>query len=118
MKWSKEDIELLKKLYPDKTIDKKEIIKQLNRSWDAIRWYARMIGLKLRTDVNYWSPEDEERLIELSKNLSLSSKDIAKHLNRNSGQIRAKIYALCIKRPKKEKKDGFTLVDIEEHMYD
>ena len=117
MKWTKRDIILLRKLYPDKSVDKKEIEKRLNRSWDAIRWYARKIGLPLRTDVNYWTPEDEKRLVELSQNPELKSYDISKLFNRTDGAIRAKISAMLVERPKKGEK-ALDLDNVEDHLYD
>jgi len=117
MKWSEKDIALLKRLYPDKSIDKKDIVNRLNRTWDAIRWYAHNIGLELRTDINFWTSEDEEKLKVLAKNPYLTSFDIGKILNRNSGQIRAKIFSMCIKRPKKEKKSfDLDFYNIEDHL--
>ena len=117
MKWSEKDFKLLRELYPDKSIDKKEIIKRLKRSWHTISWYARKIDLPLRTDVNYWTPEDEEKLAELSQNPELRAYDIGKLLNRSGGSVRAKISDMLIKRPKRGKK-VLDLDNIEEHLYE
>ena len=117
MKWSEKDFKLLRELYPDKSIDKKEIEKRLKRSWETISWHARKIGLTLRTDVNYWTPEDEEKLAELSQNPELRAYDIGKLLNRSGGSVRAKISDMLIKRPKRGKK-ALDLDNVEEHLYD
>ncbi len=117
MKWSEKDFKLLRELYPDKSIDKKEIEKRLKRSWETISWHARKIGLTLRTDVNYWTPEDEEKLAELSQNPELRGYDIAKLFNRSVGSVLGKISGMLIKRPKRGKK-ALDLDNVEEHLYD
>ncbi len=117
-RWTKRDLELLRELYPDKSLSKAEICKQLGRSWHAIRFQAYNIGLPLRTDVNYWSPEDEKKLIELNENSYLSSAEIGRLINRSAGSVRDKLFQLGITRPTKPKKEkGLELDDFENHIY-
>ena len=115
--WTEKDIILLRKLYPDRSLNKKEIAKRLNRTWKAVSCKAHNIGLSLRSYINYWSLEDIEKLKKLGENPHLTSFDIGKILNRTPNTVRAKFYELGIKRPKKEKKE-FNLNNIDEHLYD
>ncbi len=119
MKWTEKDIILLKKIYPDTNVSKGEIIKSLKRSWDTIRHKAYNIGLSLRTNINYWTTEDIEKLKELSNDLYLTSADISKVVNHSPGAVRAKLSDMLIQRPKKEKKTkSFDFGKIEEHIYE
>lgn len=119
MKWTEKDIILLKRLYPDKNVSKREIINSLKRSWDTIRHKAYNIGLTLRTPINYWTAEDVEKLRELSNDSYLTSNDISKVVNHSPGSVRAKLSDMLIVRPKKEKKiKSFNFDKIEEHIYE
>lgn len=115
--WTEKEIELLKELYPDRSLSKKEIAKRFNRTWKAVACKAHNIELPLRSYINYWSSEDIEKLKELNKNSHLVSRDIGKILNRTPNTVRSKLSELGIKRPKLKKKE-FTLNNIEEHLYD
>jgi len=87
-KWSKEEIEKLKKVYP--VSSRAEVEAQFpDRSWDSIRWMAKVLGLKLghRRD-NYWR---EEELRFLKKNYDkMTDKEIAQKLGRPTSAIQNK----------------------------
>ena len=94
--WTKDDIKLLKRLYPHGNI--KKIAERLNRPLTAVRQKAYDIGMK--TDVyNYWTKEELQLLKKLYANTV--TKEIAGKLKRSAGSVKTKARQLGLKKSKK-----------------
>jgi hypothetical protein len=93
--WKKEDIKLLKKLYPHGNI--KKIAERLNRPLTAVRQKAYDIGMK--SDVyNYWTKEDLKLLKKLYANTVTT--ELADRLKRSAGSVKTKARQLGLKKNK------------------
>jgi len=91
--WTKDDIRLLKKLYPHGNIRK--IAERLNRPLTAVRQKAYDIGMK--TDVyQYWSKGDIKLLEKLYPNTI--TQELAKRLRRSAGSVKTKARQLGLKK--------------------
>jgi len=91
--WTKDDIRLLKKLYPHGNTRK--IAERLNRPLTAVRQKAYDIGMK--TDVyHYWSKSDMKLLEKLYPNAI--TQELAKRLGRSAGSIKTKARQLGLKK--------------------
>jgi hypothetical protein len=91
--WTKDDIRLLKKLYPHGNT--KKIAERLNRPLTAVRQKAYDIGMK--TDVyQYWSKGDMKLLEKLYPNAI--TQELAKRLGRSAGSIKTKARQLGLRK--------------------
>ena len=91
--WTKEDIRLLKRLYPKGNI--KNLAERLNRPLTAVRQKAYDIGMK--SDVyNYWTKEDLKLLRKLYANTVTA--EIATRLKRSAGSVKTKARQLGLKK--------------------
>ena len=91
--WTKDDIRLLKILYPHGNTRK--IAERLNRPLTAVRQKAYDIGMK--TDVyHYWSKSDMKLLEKLYPNAI--TQELAKRLGRSAGSIKTKARQLGLKK--------------------
>ncbi len=91
--WTKDDIRLLKKLYPHGNT--KKIAERLNRPLTAVRQKAYDIGIK--TDVyQYWSKEDIKLLEKLYSNTI--TQELAKRLRRSAGSVKTKARQLGLRK--------------------
>lgn len=91
--WTKDDIKLLKRLYPHGNT--KKIAERLNRPLTAVRQKAYDIGMK--TDVyRYWSKGD----IKLLKKLypCTITQELAERFARSAGSIKTKARQLGLKK--------------------
>ncbi len=94
--WTKEDIKLLKKLYPKGNI--KKLAERLNRPLTAVRQKAYDIGMK--SDVyNYWTKADLQLLRKLYANTVTT--DLAARLKRSAGSVKTKARQLGLKKSQK-----------------
>ena len=91
--WTKDDIRLLKKLYPHGNT--KMIAKQLGRPLTAVRQKAYDIGMK--TDVyQYWSEKDLKLLAELYSDTATA--ELAKRFGRSAGSVKTKARELGLRK--------------------
>ena len=91
--WTKDDIRLLKKLYPHGNT--KKIAERLNRPLTAVRQKAYDIGMK--TDVyQYWSKGDMKLLEKLYPNAI--TQELAERLGRSAGSIKTKARQLGLRK--------------------
>ena len=91
--WTKDDIRLLKRLYPKGNI--KKLAERLNRPLTAVRQKAYDIGMK--SDVyNYWTKEDLQLLRKLYANTVTA--EIAARLKRSAGSVKTKARQLGLKK--------------------
>lgn len=94
--WTKNDIKLLKRLYPRGNTRK--IAERLNRPLTAVRQKAYDIGMK--TDVyRYWSEVDLKLLAKLYPETAM--KDLVKRFSRSAGSIKTKARELGLKKSQK-----------------
>jgi hypothetical protein len=94
--WTKDDIRLLKRLYPKGNI--KKIAERLNRPLTAVRQKAYDMGMK--TDVyNYWT-KAELRLLKKSYSNTVTQK-LADRLKRSAGSVKTKARQLGLKKSKR-----------------
>ena len=94
--WTKDDIKLLKRLYPRGNT--KKIAERLNRPLTAVRQKAYDIGMK--TDVyRYWSDVDLKLLAKLYPVTTM--KDLVKRFKRSAGSIKTKARELGLKKTEK-----------------
>ena len=91
--WTKDDIKLLKKLYPHGNI--KKIAERLNRPLTAVRQKAYDIGIKTNMH-RYWSKEDMKLLKKLYTNTI--TQELAKRLGRSVGSIKTKAHKLGLRK--------------------
>ncbi|MCP4262880.1 MAG: hypothetical protein GY774_36025 [Planctomycetes bacterium] len=94
--WTKDDIKLLKKLYPKGNI--KMIAERLNRPLTAVRQKAYDIGMK--SDVyHYWTKAD---LLLLKKRYANTvTTELADRLKRSAGSVKTKARQLGLKKSEK-----------------
>jgi len=91
--WTKDDIKLLKKLYPHGNT--KMIAERLNRPLTAVRQKAYDIGMK--TDIyQYWSKVDINLLKKLYPNTV--TQQLANRLKRSAGSIKTKARQLGLRK--------------------
>ena len=91
--WTKEDITLLRQLYPKGNI--RMIAKRLNRPLTAVRQKAYDIGMK--TDVyRYWSDEDLKLLTRLYPDAT--TQELVRRLGRSAGSIKTKALQLGLRK--------------------
>jgi hypothetical protein len=93
--WTKDDIKLLRKLYPHGNT--KMIAEKLCRPLTAVRQKAYDIGLK--TDVyQYWPKEDLELLVRLYP--ETRTEELAKRFGRSPGSVKTKARQLGLRKSK------------------
>ncbi|MBN1806840.1 MAG: hypothetical protein JW837_16450 [Sedimentisphaerales bacterium] len=91
--WTKDDIKLLKRLYPHGKI--KQIAERLNRPLTAVRQKAYDIGMK--TDVyNYWKKEELRLLKKLYADTATMK--LADRLKRSAGSVKTKARQLGLRK--------------------
>ena len=95
--WSKDEVKLLRKLYPTGTIQ--EIEDKTGRSLASIRYKANLIGIKRKRDYPAcpdWPPDE----IKLLKKLYPTTKngEIAKRLGRTMRNVRLKAFFLGLQK--------------------
>jgi len=91
--WTKDDIKLLKKLYPHGNT--KMIAERLNRPLTAVRQKAYDIGMK--TDVyQYWSKADINLIKKLYPNTI--TQELADRLKRSAGSVKTKARQLGLRK--------------------
>lgn len=91
--WTKDDIKLLKKLYPHGNT--KMIAEKLCRPLTAVRQKAYDIGLKTDT-YRYWPPEDLELLVKLYPDMR--TEELARRLGRSPGSVKTKARQLELRK--------------------
>ena len=91
--WTKDDIKLLKKLYPHGNT--KKIAERLCRPLTAVRQKAYDIGIK--TDIyHYWSEDELKLLAKLFPNTS--TQQLAEKLKRSPGSIKTKAREMGLRK--------------------
>jgi hypothetical protein len=91
--WTKDDIKLLKKLYPHGNT--KMIAERLCRPLTAVRQKAYDIGMK--TEIyQYWTKDDLKLLKELYPNTI--TEELAKRFSRSAGSIKTKARQLGLRK--------------------
>ena len=95
--WTREEIELLKILYPKGNT--KEIAERLGRPLTTVRQKAYDIGLKTNI-YQYWTDEEVELLEELYKNTPVPV--LSEQLGHSEGSIRIKASQLGLRKPQKQ----------------
>jgi len=91
--WKKEDIRLLKKLYPHGNT--RQIAERLGRPLTAVRQKAYDIGM--RTDVyQYWTEEDLKLLEELYADTETDK--LAERFGRSEGSVKTKARQLGLRK--------------------
>jgi len=94
--WTKDDIRLLKRLYPKGNI--KKIAERLNRPLTAVRQKAYDMGMK--TDVyNYWTKTELKLLRKCYANTV--TQELADKLKRSAGSVKTKARQLGLKKTKR-----------------
>ena len=93
--WTKDDIKLLRKLYPDGNT--KLIAEKLCRPLTAVRQKAYDIGLKTDS-YRYWPKEDLELLIRLYP--ETRTEELAMQLGRSQGSVKTKARQLGLRKSK------------------
>jgi len=91
--WKKEDIRLLKRLYPRGNT--KKIAERLNRPLTAVRQKAYDMGMKTNV-YQYWKPEDLDLLTELYADTD--TEELARRFRRSAGSVKTKARQLGLKK--------------------
>jgi len=91
--WTKDDIRLLKKLYPHGNTRK--IAERLNRPLTAVRQKAYDMGMKTNV-YQYWSKGDIKLLEKLYPNAI--TQELAERLGRSAGSIKTKARQLGLRK--------------------
>jgi len=91
--WTKDDIALLKQLYPQGNI--RMIARRLNRPLTAVRQKAYDIGMKTDT-YRYWSEDDLKLLARLYANST--TQELVRRLGRSAGSIKTKALQLGLRK--------------------
>ena len=87
--WSKDEVKLLKRLYPDGRAE--EIAERTGRALTAVRKKAYVMGIKARED-RFWSANDIRQLKRLYP--SETAQSIADELGRAVGAVTGKAYRM------------------------
>jgi len=98
--WTKDDIALLKQLYPQGNI--RMIARRLNRPLTAVRQKAYDIGMKTDT-YRYWSEDDLKLLGRLYANST--TQELVRRLGRSAGSIKTKALQLGLRKSPSYLKD-------------
>jgi len=93
--WTKDDIKLLKKLYP--LGNTRMIAERLNRPLTAVRQKAYDIGMKTE-GYQYWSEETLKLLTELYPDTA--TEGLAERFGRSAGAIKTKARQLGLRKSK------------------
>jgi hypothetical protein len=94
--WTKDDIKLLKRLYPRGNT--KKIAERLNRPLTAVRQKAYDMGMKTKV-YRYWSDMDLKQLAKLYPNTAME--ELVKRFRRSAGSIKTKARELGLKKSRK-----------------
>ena len=94
--WTKDDIRLLKRLYPKGNI--KKIAERLNRPLTAVRQKAYDMGMKTSI-YNYWTKDELKLLRKCYANTV--TQELADKLNRSAGSVKTKARQLGLKKTKR-----------------
>ena len=101
-KWSKEEIQQLKKLFETISTSTEQLAKKLGRSVSSLKSKAYRIGLKSRMQYNPWSAEEINKLNEMFP--TTSTNELAKHFARSVNSVRQKAFRLELKKSKEHLK--------------
>jgi len=93
--WTKDDIKLLKKLYPHGNT--RMIAERLNRPLTAVRQKAYDMGMKTE-GYQYWTQEDLELLKELYPDTA--TEELAERFSRSAGAIKTKARQMGLRKSK------------------
>ncbi|MHC4507400.1 MAG: hypothetical protein ACYTAO_00390 [Planctomycetota bacterium] len=93
--WTKDDIKLLKKLYPHGGT--RMIAKRLNRPLTAVRQKAYDMGMKTE-GYQYWTEEDLKLLKELYPDTATD--ELAERFGRSAGAVKTKARQLGLRKSK------------------
>jgi len=91
--WSKDEVELLKDMFPYRTGE--QIAKQLGRSLQTVRQKAHQLGLKKRA-YDGWLKNDASLLKVMFPNRS--TQEVAKMLGRSINSVREKAHRMELKK--------------------
>jgi len=95
--WTQDEDAYLRKHYGKQRIQ--DIARALNRSYNQVRYRARLLGLRkprhLKSSSTRWSRKDEEFLLEHWEKMSVS--ELAQHLGRSPRAVRHKIRRLRLR---------------------
>ncbi len=91
--WTKEDIRLLKRLYPKGNT--KKVAERLGRQLTTVRQKAYDIGMKTNV-YQYWTDEDLNLLAKLYADTP--TKELAERFRRTAGSIKTKARQLGLKK--------------------
>lgn len=94
--WSRDEVELLKKLYPNR--NPQEVAEKIGRSLYAVREKAFRLGLK-KNGYSGWLKDDVELLRKLFPNRS--TRYVADKLGRSLSSTADKAYQMGIKKTKR-----------------
>lgn len=93
--WTRDDIKLLKRLYPHGNT--RMIAKRLNRPLTAVRQKAYDMGMKT-DNYQYWRQEDLRLLKELYPDAATD--ELAEQLGRSAGAVKTKARQLGLRKSK------------------
>jgi hypothetical protein len=97
--WSRQEIRLLKKMYPDNSVQ--DMTNELGRTAPGV--YRKAYKLGLRKSIRVWS----KRELDLLKKLypSKTAQEIAEQVGRPVQATRTRIFKLGLKKRRSAKKD-------------
>ena len=81
--WSKDELNILK----DTSLTHNDVVEATGRSYSAVKRKRLELGVKAKTEMNYWSPEE---IKFLTKNRNLSNIEVADKLGRTPGAVSIK----------------------------
>lgn len=93
--WTKKELEIVKKYYPDINVPTKQIAEMIGCTEEAVRMKA--MQLKIKSPINY--TKEDIRLIKKNKNKTY--KEISKITGRGKEGIRKYLYSLGFKKRKR-----------------
>lgn len=90
--WTKEEDQFLKENYLD--LSDKELVEQLGRSLDGVRYRMSKLNLERPTKMKRWTPEEDEYALTNFGSIKLSS--IARNLGRSQRAVEARLNRLGV----------------------
>lgn len=97
-KWSDDDLNLLRKLYPDISLSTEEISEKMDRTWSSIANMAHRLNLS-RENSNYWSQENVDKLKLLYEDKTISKQQLQDNFpNQSLQSIYTKAFEMGLSR--------------------
>src|SRR5687767_8726010 len=99
-RWTPEEVEDLRRMYPDPSISPEELERHFGRTWEGIRIYASRVGLsRSQGGPRIWTPTDVEDLRRLYCDPNVTHEQLEQRFGKSWNTIKHQAQLLGIRRP-------------------